>query len=77
MYMEEPTVITVKVPNELKKKMRQVKVNWSQYIRDCVQKKIDQQDMILASAKLDEIRKRTKPTSTEEIASWIRKDRER
>jgi hypothetical protein len=77
MYMEEPNVITVKVPNELKKKMRQVKVNWSQYIRDCVQKKIDQQDMILASGKLDEIRKRTKPTSTEEIVSWIREDRER
>ncbi len=75
--MEEPTVITVKVPNELKKKMKQVKVNWSQYIRDCVQKKIDQQDMIVASAKLDEIRKRTKPTSTEEIVSWIREDRER
>jgi hypothetical protein len=77
MYVEEPNVITVKVPNELKKKMRQVKVNWSQYIRDCVQKKIDQQDMILASGKLDEIRKRTKPTSTEEIVSWIREDRER
>jgi len=75
--MEEPNVITVKVPNELKKKMRQVKVNWSQYIRDCVQKKIDQQDMILASGKLDEIRKRTKPTSTKEIVSWIRQDRER
>ena len=77
MYMEEPNVITVKVPGELKKKMRQIKINWSQYIRDCVQKKIGQQDMILASAKLDEIRKRTKPTSTEEIVSWIREDRER
>ena len=75
--MEEPNIITVKVLNELKKKMRQVKVNWSQYIRDCVQKKIDQQDMILASGKLDEIRKRTKPTSTKEIVSWIRQDRER
>ena len=75
--MEEPNVITVKVPNELKKKMRQVKVNWSQYIRDCVQKKINQQEMTVASAKLDEIRKRTKPTSTEEIVSWIREDRER
>ena len=77
MYMEEPNVITVKVPSELKKKMRQIKINWSQYIRECVQKKIGQQDMILASAKLDEIRKRTKPTSTEEIVSWIREDRER
>jgi len=75
--MEEPNVITVKVPGELKKKMRQIKVNWSQYIRDCIQKKIDQQDMIAASSKLDEIRKRTKPTSTDEIISWIREDRER
>jgi predicted DNA-binding protein len=75
--MEEPNVITVKVPNEMKKQMKNVKVNWSQYIRECVQKRIDQQDMQLASAKLDEIKKRTKPTSTEEIVSWIREDRER
>jgi predicted DNA-binding protein len=75
--MEEPNVITVKVPYEMKKKMKQVKLNWSQYIRECIQKKIDQQDMIVASAKLDEIRKRTKPTSTEEIVSWIREDREK
>ena len=75
--MEEPNVITVKVPYEMKKKMKQVKLNWSQYIRECIQNKIDQQDMIVASAKLDEIRKRTKPTSTEEIVSWIREDREK
>jgi hypothetical protein len=74
--MEDPNVITVKVPGELKKKMKQVKVNWSQYIRECVQNKIEQQDMMEASAKLDEIRRRTKPTSTEEIVSWIREDRD-
>ena len=76
IYMENPNVITIKVPGELKKKMKRVKINWSQYIRDCVQNKIEQQDMIEASAKLDEIRKRTKPTSTAEIVSWIREDRE-
>ena len=70
-------MITVKVPSELKKKMKQVKVNWSEYIRECVQKKIDEQKLRAASEKLDEIRKRTKPTSTEEIVSWIREDRER
>jgi hypothetical protein len=74
--MENPNIITVKVPGELKKKMKQVKVNWSQYIRDCVQNKIEQQDMMDASAKLDEIRKRTQPTSTAEIVAWIREDRE-
>lgn len=70
-------MITVKVPSELKKKMKQVKINWSQYIRECVQKKIDEQKMIAASEKLDEIRKRTKSTPTEEVVSWIREDRER
>lgn len=70
-------VITVKVPSELKKKMKQVNVNWSEYIRACVQKKIDEQKLRVASEKLDEIRKRTKPTSTQEIVSWIREDRER
>jgi len=75
--MEQVNVITVKVPSELKKKMKQVKMNWSEYIRECVQKKIDEQRLRAASERLDEIRKRTKPTSTQEIVSWIREDRER
>lgn len=75
--MEQANVITVKVSGELKKKMKQVKVNWSEYIRECVQKKIDEQKLRAASEKLDEIRKRTKTTSTQEIVSWIREDRER
>jgi hypothetical protein len=75
--MEQVNVITVRVPSELKKKMKQVKVNWSEYIRECVQKKIDEQKLRSASEKLDEIRKRTKPTSTQEIVTWIREDRER
>ncbi len=75
--MGQVNVITVKVPSELKKKMKQVKVNWSAYIRDCVQRKVDEQKMRTALEKLDEIRKRTKPTSTEEMVSWIREGRER
>jgi predicted DNA-binding protein len=75
--MEQVNIITVRVPSELKKKMKQVKVNWSEYIRECIQKKIDEQKLRAASEKLDEIRKRTKPTSTQEIVSWIREDRER
>jgi Arc/MetJ-type ribon-helix-helix transcriptional regulator len=75
--MEQQTAITVKIPEEMKKKMKQIHVNWSEYIRECVQKKINQEKMRAASEKLDEIRKRSKPVSTEEIVSWIREDRER
>ena len=75
--MSQVNVITVKIPSELKKKMKQVKVNWSEYIRNSIQKKIEEQKLKSASARIDEIRARTKPVSTEELVSWIREDRAR
>lgn len=75
--VKEQSVISVKVPKKLKTEMKQIDVNWSEYIRQCVQKKIDQQKMQAASDKLDEIRKRSKPVSEEELLSWIREGRER
>ena len=75
--MGKVNVITVKVPIELKKKMKRVKVNWSEYIRSSIQKKIEEQRLKDASAKLDEVRKRAKPVPTEELVSWIREYRER
>ena len=75
--MSQINVITVKIPSELKRKMKQVKVNWSEYIRDSIQKKIDEQRLKAASAKLDEVRAKVKPVPTEELVSWIREDRER
>jgi hypothetical protein len=77
MYMSQINVITVKVPSELKRKMKQVKVNWSEYIRDSIQKKIEEQRLKAASAKIDQVRTRVKPVPTEELVSWIREDRER
>jgi hypothetical protein len=75
--MEQPEVITVKVPRELKTQMKKININWSDYLRQCLQKRINEEKMRAAFRKLDEIKKTTKPTSTEEIAAWIREDRER
>ena len=71
------TAVTVKVSGELKEKMRRVKVNWSEYIRDAIQRKIEEQKLKTASVKIDEVRKRAKPVPTDELVSWIREDRER
>ena len=72
------TVFTVKIPEKLKKEMKEIDdINWSEYVRECLQTKVNQRKMKTASDKLDEIRKRSKPTSTEEIVAWIREDRER
>ncbi len=75
--MGQEKVITVRIQSDLKEKMKEVKVNWSEYIRECVQKKIDEQRMKAASAKLDEIRARAKPVTNEELVSWIREGREK
>ena len=72
---EQVVVITVKVPKALKKDMQKIDVNWSQYIRECLQNKINEQKKGEAFDKLDEIRKRSKPVTNEEILSWIREGR--
>lgn len=75
--MGKVSAVTVKVSGELKEKMKRVKVNWSEYIRDAIQRKIEEQKVKAASAKIDEVRKRAKPVSTDELVSWIREERER
>jgi len=71
------SAVTVKVSDELKEKMKRVRVNWSEYIRQAIQRKIEEQKVKAASVKIDEVRKRVKPVSTDELVSWIREDRER
>jgi hypothetical protein len=43
MYVgvEEIDVITVKIPKSMKKEMKNIELNWSRYIRECLQTKID------------------------------------
>ena len=77
MSMGDANVVTVKVPRELKERMKRVRVNWSQFIRESILRKIDEQRLREASARLDEIRMRSKPVPTDELVSWIREDRER
>jgi hypothetical protein len=74
--MAQTSAITIKVTGEMKKQMKQIEVNWSEYIRGCVQRKIDEQKIRAASAKLDEIRARAKPVTNDELVSWIREGRE-
>jgi len=75
--MGEVDIVTVKVPRELKKKMKQVDINWSQFIRDSIERKMEEQRMMEASRRLDDIRGRGEQVSTEELVTWIREDRER
>lgn len=75
--MGEVDVVTVKVPRELKKRMKQIDMNWSQFIRECIERKMDEQRTREASRRLDDIRGRCEQVPTKELVSWIREERER
>jgi hypothetical protein len=77
MYVgvEEIDVITVKIPKSMKKEMKNIELNWSRYIRECLQTKIDEQKQSEAFEKLNQIRKRSKSATNEETLGWIREGR--
>ncbi len=72
---EEVELITVKIPKAMKQDMKKIELNWSQYIRECLQEKIDEQKKKEAFGKLDQIRKRSKPVTNEETLAWIQEGR--
>lgn len=69
--------ITVKLPKELRDNMRNLQINWSEYIREAILRRIEEEEVKAASATLDEVRQKAKPTSTSDIVRWIREDRGR
>jgi len=72
------SIITIRIPKELKEKMRKYKeINWSEVIRKALEEKIRIQEKIEAIRKIDEIRRKVKPVKKGELDKWIRENRVR
>jgi len=69
--------VSVKVPEELRESMRQVDVNWSEYLREVIKARIREELAKEASKKLDEIQARAEKVPTEVVVRWLREGRER
>jgi len=69
--------VSVKVPEELRELMRQVNVNWSEYLREVIKARIREELAKEASKKLDEIQARAVRVPTEVVVRWLREERER
>jgi len=52
--------VTIKVDEELKRKMKMVKINWSEYIREAIRKRIELEERKHAAEKLLESLKKKK-----------------
>ncbi|MBS7635629.1 hypothetical protein KEJ34_09190 [Candidatus Bathyarchaeota archaeon] len=69
--------VSVKVPEEIKDLMKEIDVNWSEYLRKIIEDKVRLEMARNALRKLDKIRENAGKVPTEEIVRWIREDRER
>ena len=38
------SVITIRVERELKERMKEIKINWSEFIREAIRKRIEQEE---------------------------------
>lgn len=69
--------VSVKVPEETRRLMKKVDVNWSEYLRGIVETKIRVELAKDAVRRLDTIRRRAGNVPTEMLVKWIREDRMR
>jgi len=65
--------ITIRVSEDIKRKMREFKnVNWSEYLREAIVRKIREEEMKSACAVMDEIAAKTREgwSGVDEIRKW-------
>ena len=66
-------VITLRIPEDLKKEMSSVDINWSEYLREAIRKKILMTRREAAFMKMDAIREQYEGTDyvmSEEVKKW-------
>jgi len=70
-------IVTVRVPDELKLKMKELNINWSEEIREFIRRRIDEEERRRKIREALELLKRT-PVSVERgfSAKSVREDRD-
>jgi hypothetical protein len=69
-------MLTVRIPRETKAEMENLKINWSEYIRESIQKKLVEARRELAFKEMDEITQkisRSKQSMADEVVKWRKK----
>lgn len=69
------SVVSVRVPKELKEKMSRVQEDWANYLRRMIERRVREQEMFEASRRVDEIRSKT-TRGTYHAAESVREDRD-
>ena len=70
------SIVSVRVPRDLKEKMSKVKEDWASYLRLMIEQRIRNHQIVEASATIDRVRSKTKRGVYSAVRS-IREDRDR
>jgi len=69
------SVVSVRVPKDLKEKMSKIQENWGDYLRRMIERRIKEEEIIKASETIDNIRSKTE-RNVYDTAKTIREDRD-
>jgi len=70
------SVVSVRVPRDLKEKMSRIQEDWASYLRRMIERRIKEQEMLQASKTIDGIRSKTREGAYDAARS-VREDRDR
>lgn len=68
------TMITIRVPKEMKERMRKAELNWSLEIRRAIEARLEDDRRVKANAELNELLRHVKPGFNSALS--IREDRD-
>lgn len=70
--------ITVRIDDELRRKMREIKINWSEYIREAIRRRIELEERRKAAERLlSDLREGKRKVPSGFVNEVIREGRER
>ncbi len=70
------TIVSIRVPKNLKKSMANVNINWSGYLREAIDKKVREHRMERIARRMDKVREKTKGKGgnmAAEVLAWRKK----
>lgn len=69
-------IISIRVDKETKEKMKELKINWSEFIKEAIKDRILQEERKKLLDKVEQILEKTAPAANNTAATLIRNDRD-
>ena len=69
-------VVSIRIPRELKKKMKEIDINWSEEIRNFIEEKVREHRRKMKLREINEMLKDVRTARRGDAARYVREDRD-